>query len=367
MNKYKQRADGRYLAQIKIGYQDNGKPKLKNIYAKSKAELDRKVTEYKSQVNKGIILDDKNMTVEEWADSWLNIYKDNVGFNTKRRYENIINQQIKPYIGFVKLSKLRLAEVQALINELSPKYSYSTVKKVKETLHQMYTQAIRNGFVYVNPADGVQLPKNNAKERQQLTEGDISKLKFFCRNYRSGALIMTLLYTGMRRGEILALTWNDIDFDKNIITVNKAVEFRNNQPYIKPPKTKKGNRTIPLLFALRPYLLELKQRAVTDTVFVNTHNQPHSDTSIKRLWSGFLKEYNEYLKKEEEDKATFTMHQFRHTYATLLYKAGVDVKTAQEFLGHSSVNITLDIYTHLEEKTREQGAEKMNDFISNMA
>lgn len=363
MAKYKKRADGRYLAQVKIGYQDNGKPRYKNIYANSQTALDKKVTEYKSLVNKGIIIDDHNMSVGEWADSWLEIYKTNIGYNTKIRYVHIINKQIKPYIGTVKLGKLKLAEVQALINQMAPKYSYSSMKKVKETLNQMYKQAIRNGLVYRNPADGVQIPQKPPLERKPLAEGDISKLTFFCRTYRYGAFIMTLLYTGLRRGEIAALTWDDIDFEKNTITINKAVEFRNNQPFIKPPKTKKGNRIIPLLSALRPYLLDLKANAASNTVFVNAHNLPHTDTSIKKLWDNFLKEYNRFLDNNTV-KVKFTMHQFRHTYATLLYNAGVDVKTAQEFLGHSSINITLDIYTHLEEKTREKGARKLDDFIS---
>lgn len=366
MPKYKKRADGRYLAQVKIGYQNNGKPKFKNIYAKSLTELDKKIVDFKANFNKGILVDDENLILEKWAEIWLETYKTNIAFNTHRRYVNIINQQINPYIGHVRLSKLRLADVQRLINTLAPDYSYSTLKKVKETLGQMYKQAIRSGYVYANPTDGVQLPKATYTERQPLTENDIVKLSFFCKGYRHGALIMTLLYTGMRRGELLALTWDDINFTKGTISINKAVEFRNNQPYIKAPKTKKGTRTVPLPSVLLPYLQALKERATTNTVFVTSHGQPHSDTSIKRLWYGFLKAYNLFLGSDGE-AVKFTMHQFRHTYATIMYRAGVDVKTAQEFLGHSSINVTLDIYTHLEEKTKQKGADKLNQFLTNLA
>lgn len=367
MQKYKKRADGRYLAQIQIGYQSNGKPKYKNIYARTLSELDAKIVDFKADLNKGIVIDDKKLTVEKWAEIWLDTYKTNIGYNTRVRYCNIINQQIKPYLGAVRLSKLKLAEVQRLINALAADgYSYSTMKKVKETLGQMFKQAILNGYVYINPVDGVQLPPATASERKPLTENDIIKLGFFCKGYKHGALIMTLLYTGVRRGELLALTWDDINFSKNTISINKAVEFRNNQPYIKQPKTKKGIRTVPMPSILIPYLEKLKETATSDFVFVTTHGQPHSDTSIKRLWNGFLRDYNRFLHFEKKE-VVFTMHQFRHTYATIMYRAGVDVKTAQEFLGHSSINITLDIYTHLEEVTKQKGADKLNEFISSLA
>lgn len=366
MKKYTKRADGRYLAQIKIGVGENGKPKYKNLYAYTQAELEEKIVAFKSDFNKGRILDDKNLTIAKWAEIWLDTYKNNITFTTRRRYESIIKNQINPHIGHIRLSKLRFVDVQQLINELSTAYSYSTVKKAKETINQIFAQAIRNGYAYNNPTDGIQMSKATYQERTPLTEREISKLCFFCKNYRHGAFIMTLLYSGLRRGEILALTWNDLDFIGKKITVSKAVEFRNNQPFLKEPKSKKGFRTVPLLAVLETYLKELKKHTLSDTVFVNAHGHPHTESSIRRLWEDFLRSYNRFLGFDYIQEH-ITMHQFRHTYATLLYHSGVDVKTAQEFLGHSSINITLDVYTHLDEKIKQQGADKLNQFLSHLA
>lgn len=369
MAKYKKRKDGRYLCQVLIGYQNNGKPKYKNLYGRSIIELDKKVTEFKSNMNKGILIDDKNITVGKWADIWLKTYKQNIGYNTYRRYESIINNQIKPTFELLKLSKLKLNDIQMLINQLSETYSASTVKKVKETLFQMCEQAIRNNLIFVNPVTGIQMPVMRSKKREPLTETLIDQLTFFCRNYSNGAFIMTLLYTGMRRGEIVALTWDDINFQDKTITINKAVEFKNNQAFVKPPKTEKGNRTIPILNLLEPYLKQ-RQGFSKKYVFTKQDGGMHSETSLRKMWIKFLKDFEDYLNMnnfEERVVAKLTMHQFRHTYATILYNAGVDVKTAQEFLGHSSINITLDIYTHLSQKIKNQGAEKLNNYLSSQS
>ena len=132
MIKCKKRADGRYLAQVQIGYQENGRPKYKNIYGKTRAELDLKVSEFKTNLSKGIIIDDKNLTVSEWADMWLRTYKNGVAHNTYRRYRNILDVQIKPYLGSIKLKNLTLYNIQSTVNELSKSYSISTIKKLSD-------------------------------------------------------------------------------------------------------------------------------------------------------------------------------------------------------------------------------------------
>lgn len=240
--------------------------------------------------------------------------------------------------------------------------------KVLVTLNQMYKTAIGIKLAYENPCMFVTLQKEPPPERTPIPENIIPVLIDFCKGYEDGVLILTLLYTGMRRGEIVALCGEDIDWDRNCFTVNKAVEFINNKPHIKSPKTKSGYRTIPILNVLHPYKDYFLQIGKGEPVFKNAYGDMHTLTSIRRLFDRFNQNYNAYAKRINQNLChTFTMHEFRHTYATMLYKADVDIKTAQSFLGHSSVAVTMDIYTHLDQTHKEVNAEKLNKFLGAQA
>ena len=166
----------------------------------------------------------------------------------------------------------------------------------------------------------------------------------------------------MRRGEILALTVEDIDFETNNITINKAIEFIKNKPHVKCPKTRKSNRIVPILEPLIPYLRNITEgKSKKDILFCNSKGMLHDKSSAQRLFKDFNKRYNMHTGGGEYTH--FTMHQFRHTFCTMLYNAGVDIKTAQDILGHSSVNVTLNIYTHLDTKTKKINTEKLNNYI----
>ena len=239
---------------------------------------------------------------------------------------------------------------------------YSTLYLI-EKVFQIFKQAVKAQYISFNPADGIDIPKLEQVDRTPIPEEHIKGISNFCNEYERGAMIMTLLYTGMRRGEMLAITVDDVDFDMGVIKVRKSVEFIKNSPNIKLPKTKKSIRNIPILNPLLPYLKEVTQKKKkNDFVFCNKKNELYGKTEIQRAMQDFNKKYNMYLRGN--DNVYFTAHQFRHTFATLLYNAGVDVKTAQEILGHSSVNITLDIYTHLDSKLKKINTDKLNDYIS---
>lgn len=363
MKKYRKRADGRYQMQIVIGYNPDGKRKVKTIYGKTIKELEKKEREMRGKIDIGIKIAD-DITVGEWADIWLKTFKSNIAHNTYSRYEGIINKQIKPNIGTVPVNKVKLNVIQALINELKEIYSPATVKKIKDVMHQMFQQAIKSQYITFNPTDGVDIPQLTQKNREVIPDEHIQSIEKFCENYKHGAFVMCLLYTGMRRGEILALKVSDIDLENKVIHVNKAVEFKNNTPNIKAPKTPKSNRNIPILEVLEPYLkTAIQNKNADDVVFCKDNGAIYDKSSIQMLFRNFNKQYNEYI-GNEDSPVHFTMHQFRHTFCTILYNAGVDVKMAQDLLGHSSVNVTLGIYTHLSYETKMIGADKINEYIA---
>ena len=197
----------------------------------------------------------------------------------------------------------------------------------------------------------------------------VSNIKSFSTVSDCATFVITLLYTGLRRGEITALTWDDIDFENNIIKVNKAIVFKNNRPLVSSPKTKNSIREIPMLDILREELIKYKEKYIekygqnitSKAVFLNNLGEPHTESSINKFWKRFLREYNEHYGTD----AKFGMHQFRHTFCTMLYNADVDIKTAQAVLGHSDVSVTLSIYTHLAEKQKKRSIDKLNDYVKN--
>lgn len=170
-----------------------------------------------------------------------------------------------------------------------------------------------------------------------------------------------MLYTGLRRGEVLALTVEDINLSDRILTVNKSLYFEVNNANIKDPKSKSGYRQIPipdrLIDELRIYILTLEN----NILFTMNNGNYMTKSSFRKFWDSIIKAVKE--KTDNPNEITFTPHIFRHTYATNLYYAGIDIKTAQYFLGHSSLSMTLEIYTHLDKQHINGEIDKLNDYL----
>ena len=363
----KKREDGRYCKQVFLGYKDDGRRKFRTVYGQTIKEVEKKSRELVNQIDIGINLIDE-LTVREWSEIWLKTFKVDIANNTFVRYAGIVRNQINPVIGDMPLEKVRIHIVQRLINSLIGEYSPASVKKTKDVLHQMFQQAVRSQYIPINPAENIAVPKHFQNNREVIPARHKKEIERFCEKYKHGAFIMTLLYTGMRRGEILALTVKDIDFENGMINVDKAVEFICNHPNVKVPKTPKSIRKIPILNPLIPYLKILTTgKSKDDLLFPGYDGELYTKSSVQRLFRAFNRDYNNYINRyrEEDDYELvhFTMHQFRHTFCTMLYEADVDVKTAQEILGHNSVTVTLDIYTHLSQQRKKMNVDKINSFI----
>lgn len=173
-----------------------------------------------------------------------------------------------------------------------------------------------------------------------------------------GEFAYTILFTGCRRGEALALQWKDIDFKKNTITVNKSVNYNGdnqNTPIISPhTKSEAGMRTVVMLDCLKNRLQSIKQEPEK---YIFGGDTPPTKTALRHKWKKYLKETG----------LSITPHQLRHAYATILYDAGIDVKSAQELMGHSNISLTQNIYTHISKSRREQTAESLNEYVNKLS
>ena len=375
MAKYKKRPDGRYATSTIVGYTDDGKPKRKTLYGRTIMELDKKVAEFKSLQNKGIIINDEGMTVEQWGKKWLELYKSAKEYNTYTMYQNVLNKHIIPQLGDIRLNALKSHHIQELLNDIIQKGHHRTAEIVKLTIKQIIQQAIINEYIYKDVSLKVSLSQSKKKEKRALTTEEKLLIEKSKLTQKERVFVDLLYYTGARRGEALALTVKDIDFINRKLIINKNLVLKDSQSDIKnSPKTDAGNRLIPLPTKLLSELKEYLANVSSIYLFTKQNGELMTKSSFRRFWDNILDKMNiaaggdKFSRSETAIRLVskdITPHIFRHTYATNLYYADIDVKTAQRLLGHSNIQITLEIYTHLNNSNISTASDILNNYFDN--
>ncbi len=336
------RKDGRWQAR----YQADGKRRY--IYGKTRAEVARMLNQALSEVSRGLVYDDKGTTVEKHIEDWLAASKGTVRIRTWERYEQICRRHIVPELGHLKLRNLTPMLVQNLYREKLKVLSPRTVQYVHVTLHRALSLAVRWNLVPRNVTDLVDPPRVLKKQVRPLTEEEVNTLFETVKGNPLEALYVLAVTVGLRKGELLGLKWNDINFDTGTLQVNRSLSITKDGPVLVPPKTAKGRRSIALsriaIDALRRHKLvqdEQKRFWATDhdLVFPNKEGEPRRSTDV-------INGCFERVKKKG-DLPDIRFHDLRHTCATLLLTKAVHPKIVQELLGHSTISITLDTYSHV--------------------
>lgn len=359
-DKMKRRKDGRYQDQITV---EKGKPRV-YFYGKSPADVKRKMALYRQQQATGPLF-------TEVADEWAGVHRERITPNAWTVYVAPL-RRTKEHFSKEYAKDIRPGQIQSYITEIS-KYDYAsrTVQSYLDMLRMMFDFAVVQGYVESNPCLSVHLPSGLKKETRELptdAQMEIVKKSF---DLEFGLYACLLLYTGLRRGELLALRYEDIDFASKEITVNKSVYYTSNQPKEKEPKTKLSNRKIILLDVLsdkldkdgKGYIFGGKKQ-LTKSVFRRSWENWCKAAGLVTITKE--KRKNKRGKEYEHIKceATITPHQLRHYYATMLYEAGIPDKDAQLLLGHSNIQTTKDIYTHIRDSKRSETASKLNQYVS---
>ncbi len=353
------RKDGRLMKRVSV----NGN--IVTLYSNNVKDLEKQYIEKKSQANKGIYINDEGLTVGSWADKWIELYKSDKSDATLKMYKDTIRLYIKPYLGNIKLKNLKQSDIVVMLNELDKKgitrrkdYTFITIKQILQ-------KAIENDYIYKNVADGIKIKKHKSPEKKALPNKVILKIKKLAETDFDAFMILFILCTGIRRGEVVPIQCNDIDLDNRLIIIDKAVYFCNNQPIIKATKTG-HSRTVPILDLIYDNLKKFKEtHKPTDYLFTNSRGEMMSETSMKRKLQHVLKLLNEDIKSTDNDEEIiFTYHQLRHTFACLLHKAKIDIKEAQSWTGHRTAQVLLDIYTHLDAEDKEVASQKFNQFAN---
>lgn len=364
----KRRSDGRYQDYVFLGYNPDGSEKRKWVYGYTERELEEKLLELKLTIAKGEYIDDKDMTVKQWADIWLKSYKKGKELKTYQMYDITLREHIVKELGHMKLTDLKPFHLQGLINDRHEKGLTKTIINIRMTAKQMFEDAIENDLMIKNPARKLDMPSIPKSEKRALSDEELAIVKRAGFNLKQKAFFNILLYAGLRREEILPLTKKDIDFKNNIITINKTVNFDGNKPVLKPyTKSDAGMRDIPILDPLKPILkayIEIVKGIYLFEPITNCGLM--TESAFRSFWATIWNCLNRTAGGSHKVIAfskDVTPHILRHTYATMLYYAGVDIKQAQYLLGHASPEITLSIYTHLDKK-KSAPTEKLNAYLS---
>lgn len=347
---YTVRKDGRLMKKITI----NGKTKC--LYSGEASDLYKQYIEFMHNSYAGII-DMNNVKLKVFAEKWLQLNSAGKELRTIDDYTTLINKYIIPKLGYKKIKDIKLYDIKELLKDMEK--TPTTAKKVLQLIKRILNDATDNDIVVKNVAQNIKPPKIVKKERAPLTLYEDSVLIQSKNKYAPFFILMR--YTGMRKEEIVPLTINDINLENKTISINKAVTFIHNQPILKTTKSKKP-RTVPIPNLIYDTVVNLIDNSIDNLLFYKeTDKKMLTDSAIKRHLQSFLYDIN----KNQEKEIKFTCHQLRHSYCTMLYYAGIKIKKAQELLGDSSIEVVLDIYTHLDE-ARENAEESINNYINSI-
>ena len=370
----KKRENGLYHKNMVVGKKEDGSYIRKSVYAKTKKELEQKVVELTQQINNGIAVWKNDMTFKELSDIWFEQY--NPTATERWHYHNglTVKNHLLPYIGGMKVRDLRQIHLQSIISSLAKKdYSTHTMRDIKQIAARIMKVAVDSDLIVKNPFSGVSIPSKEPNARQPLSPEQIKLVTENWRGHRMGLPVMIMLYAGLRRGEMLALQWEDVDIDKKLIHVTKSLSLLKNTATIKAPKTKAGCRNVPIPNVLLAPLIEVKK--TSGVICPSVDGELMTFTAYKRAWDSYMNYLNVCAggfisdckqRPRIQKMEPFTAHMLRHTYATMLFEANVDVKSAQKFLGHSSVEVTLSIYTHLTQFKEDAAIDALNEHLDSI-
>jgi integrase len=391
MARLKKRADGRYRMQVYIGTDEQGKRQYKTVYGISPKEVNSKAEEVRLQLKKGLDISAQRDTFETWAERFRNLRKmDGISISQQQSYKNYCNHLSA--LNHLPIVKIEAADIQKIILSLADWHdghaplAKKTLIGIKGTAGQIFDLAIESRVIDYNPAKFVRIPKTAASSHRDALSAEQQQWVVDT-PHRAQRAAMLMMYAGLRRGEATALTWADVDLQAGTIRVDKAVEMIKGKPKLKSTKTAAGVRIVQIPQVLADFLKTEKTSESPLCIYVvhTANDKMMTNQAWRVLWRSYMTDLNvKYGYGGEVDKLaarkkgadgnsqgqlpiriqTFTPHQLRHTFCTIMYLAGVDVMTARDQMGHSDIKTTLEIYTHLDKLYKRSSMQKLDSYLS---
>lgn len=358
--------------------------KRQSFYSKDKREI-------KELLNKAVYEDkmcmnvvDTSTTLDAWYQQWLDIHKYKViRENTKRQYVQIYQKHIKPTLGKTKLREITQLNVKGLLKKLDKKgYGFETQNKVRILLLDMFNKAMIDHYANENPARGIRLVRDEKKDVRVLSPDEQTDFFDCCRGTFYDNFFTVAISTGLRPGELCALIWEDIDFKKKEISVTRTLlyqKFEGDEKkifHIGPPKTRSSIRKIPINKQCETALKKQKLQhdiimskasakpveSFEDLLFTTKFGTPINSQIICDAIKAIINEIN-ICRDELEQFENFSGHCFRHSFATRCFEAGIQPKTVQMYLGHATLQMTMDLYTHVLDDHKQEEMLKLENTL----
>ena len=352
------RPDGRYSIRVMRDGQKVQK------YAKSRKEAESILREVTYELEHGTYRKDTKQSCDQWFETWIETYKKpTTKASTVQVYQSWYKVHVKPAIGNMRLQSVKASHIQKILNGMQDEYSDQMIDHVNLVVYSMMKQAMKEGLILYNPADGVTVPKGKQKETHiAMTVSE--QLLFTDRIQDSEQVLnsfLTLqLCTGLRFGECAALQWQDVDLKNKVLHVRHTVHVVDGKDVLTSPKTKCSLRDVPLMPKAVEVLKRERARATGQKVialdrfiFDGGNDRAVSIQTLNR----YMKRICKQIRKDGNQFPELTSHDLRHTFATRAIENGMPPQTLKAILGHSSLAMTMDLYSHVLGDQKQAGME----------
>ena len=375
----RQRPDDRWEARFTVGRDPGtGKQIQRSLYGSTQKEVRQKLAQVVAEVDNGTYTAPSKMTVGQWLDIWVAEYLGDVKPKTVESYQCQIKNHIKPAMGATKLEALDTHTIQKFYNRLSskedgnPGLSPKSVKIVHGVLHKALQQAVEIGYLRINPADACKLSRSEKTEIKPLDNEAMASFIKAIQGHRFETVYLTMLFTGMRRGEVCGLTWDCVDLERGTILINKQLQNVTGQPgeyRLVSTKNSKG-RSITAAASVVQLLRKHRAQQLRDRLKAGSLWEDHGFVFCNEV-GGHLSPptiYHNYKRIVASiGLPDARLHDLRHSYAVAALRAGDDIKTVQGNLGHHTASFTLDVYGHVTEEMKQDSADRMERFIKGVS
>ena len=387
------------------GRDANGKRIRKKFTGATEGEALVKKAAYEQERALGIPDFSERITVSEWVEMWKTTYKSGLKGTNKQTYDSAITRLISD-VGSMRMATVRNIHLQNSLMKMAG-MSESAAIKYRMVLQQIFKKARQNKIVRDDPAEELELPDAvNGEGHRALVRWETELITKNWMEHRTGVWMMIMLYAGLRRSEMIALNWDSVDLEERTIDVHRAAEIVSNQSVIKElTKTEAGKRVVPICDPLFEALSSIPKKKRTGQVCLSAHGKQISQSAFDRGIDGFNVAMERILngepvkqqgrrrdverRKQEQETAHMALgdrrtleerqeekqkqrkrfsikaHDLRYTFATAMYDAGIDVKSAQYYLGHSDVRTTMNIYTQLSDERKKISRAQLITFLDN--
>ncbi len=368
----RKRKNGTWEARFTVGKDMYGRQIQRSVYGSTQEEVRQKLAKAVVSIDENTYVEPCKLTLEQWISEWLDAYvKDSVKPYTFDQYVSICNVHIIPALGHLKIADISPVQVQHFYNRLfrGKALSAKTIKNVHGVLHRSLNQAVKIGYLQKNPTEVCELPKCEKTKITPLESDDIKKFLTAISGHQFELVYYVTLFSGMRLGEVLGLTWDCVNFQENTILVNKQLQKTSKvKGTFHLVSTKSSNeRAIVLAPTVMAKLSEMKARQeewaeVAGPAWNNELNLVFTNELGEHLYHETVyRNYKRVVRSIGLDDKRF--HDLRHSFAVMSLESGDDIKTVQENLGHSTASFTLDKYGHTTRNMKQRSAQNIEKYI----